>query len=144
MGTKPITPRLAADVIIGSKDGLSIVMIERKYAPFGWALPGGFVDVGETIETAAVREAKEEVQLDVSLVDLLYIYSDPARDFRGHTATAIFVASAEGDPAAADDAKHAQWVRLDALPTPIAFDHTEVIADYVGYLKGQVVKPKTN
>ena len=91
---KPVTPLLAADTIIELTDfhDRPIVLIERANPPFGWAIPGGFVDVGEIVEYAAVREAKEEVCLDISLIALLGIYSDPSRDNRGHTVTAVYVA----------------------------------------------------
>jgi 8-oxo-dGTP diphosphatase len=129
---KPITPLLAADSIIELTDvpGRPIVLIERANPPFGWAIPGGFVDVGEIVEHAAIREAKEEVSLDVRLIALLGIYSDPRRDHRGHTVTAVYVAEAAGLPVAADDAKNCQIFSLDALPEPLAFDHAQVLADY--------------
>jgi 8-oxo-dGTP diphosphatase len=129
---KPVTPLLAADAIIELTDypGRPIVLIERANPPYGWAIPGGFVDVGEIVEQAAVREAKEEVSLDVRLIALLGIYSDPSRDDRGHTVTAVYVAEAAGTPKAADDAKNYQIFSLDALPEPLAFDHAKVLADY--------------
>jgi len=132
---KPVTPLLAADAIIELTDvpGRPIVLIERANPPFGWAIPGGFVDVGEIVEYAAVREAKEEVCLDISLIALLGIYSDPSRDNRGHTVTAVYVAEASGTPKAADDAKNCQFFNLDALPEPLAFDHAQVLADYKMY-----------
>ena len=100
--TKPITPLLAADAIIELADypGRPIVLIERLNPPFGWAIPGGFVDVGETLEQAAVREAKEETGLEVKLKTLLGIYSNPQRDPRGHTVTAVYIAEADGTPIA--------------------------------------------
>ncbi len=132
---KPVTPLLAADAIIELTDvpGRPIVLIERANPPFGWAIPGGFVDVGEIVEYAAVREAKEEVCLDISLIALLGIYSDPSRDNRGHTVTAVYVAEASGTPKAADDAKNCRFFNLDALPEPLAFDHAQVLADYKKY-----------
>ena len=131
----PVTPLLAADAIIELTDapGRPIVLIERANPPFGWAIPGGFVDVGEIVEHAAVREAKEEVSLDISLIALLGIYSDPSRDNRGHTVTAVYVAEASGMPKAADDAKNCRCFSLDALPEPLAFDHAQVLADYKMY-----------
>ena len=129
---RPVTPLLAADAIIEmiDKPGRPIVLIERKNPPFGWAIPGGFVDVGERLEIAAIREAKEEVCLDVSLKALLGMYSDPARDNRGHTVTAVYVAEAQGDPQAADDAKNLALFDLECLPDNLAFDHAQVLEDY--------------
>ncbi len=138
---KPITPLLAADAIIELTDlpGRPIVLIERANPPFGWAIPGGFVDVGEIVEQAAAREAQEEVGLDVRLIALLGIYSDPSRDLRGHTVTAVYVAEAAGTPVAADDAKNCRVFNLDALPEPLAFDHAQVLADYKRFREtGQV------
>jgi 8-oxo-dGTP diphosphatase len=138
---KPVTPLLAADAIIELADlpGRPIVLIERAYPPLGWAIPGGFVDVGETVEQAARREAKEETGLDVRLIALLGIYSDPARDPRGHTVTPVYVAEASGLPVAGDDAKNCQIFLLDELPGLLAFDHAKVLADYRRYREfGQV------
>ncbi len=130
--SRPVTPALAADTIIELIDypGRPIVLIERANPPYGWAIPGGFVDVGERVEYAAIREAQEEVGLDVQLIALLGIYSDPNRDHRGHTVTACYVAEATGTPIAADDAKNCQLFKLDELPEPLAFDHAEVLAHY--------------
>ena len=140
---KPITPLLAADAIIELADlpGRPIVLIERANPPYGWAIPGGFVDVGEIVEHAAVREAREEVGLDVNVTALLGIYSDPARDTRGHTVTAVYVAEASGTPVAADDAKNCQIFSLDALPEPLAFDHAQVLADYQKFRETGQVTP---
>jgi len=137
----PVTPLLAADAIIELIDlpGRPIVLIERANPPFGWAIPGGFVDVGEMVEQAAVREAKEEVCLDVRLIALLGIYSDPVRDKRGHTVTAVYAAEASGIPRAADDAKSCRIFSLEQLPSPLAFDHAQVLADYKKFREtGQV------
>ncbi len=129
---RPETPLIAADTIIELLDqpGRPIVLIERKNPPYGWAIPGGFVDVGERLEMAAIREAKEEVCLDVSLKALLGMYSDPKRDDRGHTVTAVYVAEAKGVPEAADDAKNLAVFDLDKLPQDLAFDHAQVLDDY--------------
>ncbi len=134
---RPTTPLLAADVIIELTDrpGRPYVLIERKNPPHGWAIPGGFVDVGETVEHAAVREAKEETGLAVRLKALLGLYSDPRRDPRGHTVTAVYVGEAEGEPMAADDAKNIMIVNPRKLPSGLAFDHHKVLADYMNFLK---------
>ncbi|MFV1997239.1 MAG: NUDIX domain-containing protein [Acidiferrobacterales bacterium] len=130
--TRPETPALAADAIIELTDqpDRPIVLIKRKNPPHGWAIPGGFVDIGETIEHAARREALEETGLTIRLRELLGVYSDPARDARGHTATAVYIADAEGEPVAADDAERVGVFSLDALPSPLAFDHAAVLEDY--------------
>lgn len=132
---RPTTPLLAADVIIEMTDrpGTPVVLIERRYPPPGWAIPGGFVDVGEALEQAAIREAREETSLDVRLVALLGCYSDPARDPRGHTVSAVFIGRAKGTPAAQDDARHLELFALDALPEPLAFDHAIILSDYRFY-----------
>ncbi len=129
------TPHLSADIIIELLDhpGRPIVLIERLNPPPGWAIPGGFVDRGESVERAAVREAAEETGLDVRLKVLLGLYSAPDRDPRFHTATAVFVAEAHGEPKAADDAKNLNIFPVDALPAGLAFDHDRVLADYLFY-----------
>jgi len=108
----------------------NIVLIERKNPPFGWALPGGFVDYGESLEVAAVREAEEETCLKVRLLYQLGAYSDPTRDPRFHTISVVFVASATGTPRAADDAKNVGIFSRDSLPENLAFDHGEILQDY--------------
>lgn len=140
---KPITPLLAADVIIELTDfpNRPIVLIERANPPYGWAIPGGFVDLGEIVELAAVREALEEVRLNVRLIALLGIYSDPSRDSRGHTVTAVYVGEASGKPVAADDAKNCRLFSLDELPESLAFDHAQVLADYKKYRETGQVAP---
>lgn len=137
---RPTTPLLTVDIIIEMSDHQDklIVLIERKFPPYGWALPGGFVDVGETLERAAEREALEETSLHVRLKTLLGMYSDPQRDSRGHTVSAVYVASASGEPKAMDDAKNVGLYSLGNLPA-LAFDHEKILDDYRRYrLTGDV------
>jgi len=122
-------PFPTVDIIIELKEG--IVLIERKNPPFGWALPGGFVDYGESLEEAAVREALEETSLMVSGLRLLGCYSDPARDPRQHNISTVFVATAEGTPSAADDAANLAIFTLDSLPQQLCFDHRKILDDYL-------------
>ena len=121
-------PIPTADVIIELDDG--IVLIRRKNPPHGWALPGGFVDYGESVEGAAIREAKEETSLNVKIAHLLGVYSEPNRDPRFHTISVVFVASGSGKPRAADDAEEIGVFSKDALPDDMAFDHARILEDY--------------
>ena len=132
---RPVTPLLAADIIIELTDrpGRPIVLIERRHPPPGWAIPGGFVDVGESIEQAAVREAREETALEVSLTVLLGVYSDPQRDARGHTASVVYVAVARGTPRAQDDAVSVGVFNPENPPANLAFDHHRILADYLAF-----------
>lgn len=125
------TPLLTVDVIILHEGG--IVLIERKNRPSGWALPGGFVDVGESVEHAAVREAKEETSLDVRLIEQFHVYSRPDRDPRFHTVSVVFVGEGTGALKGMDDARRAHVYTNDTLPGAIAFDHREIIEDYFLY-----------
>ena len=128
----PATPLLTVDIIIELTDrpDRPIVLIERRNPPPGWAIPGGFVDVGETAEAAAIREAGEETGLAVRLRTLLGVYSDPTRDARMHTASAVYVAEAQGTPHAQDDARALAIFSPERLPQPLAFDHQRILADY--------------
>jgi 8-oxo-dGTP diphosphatase len=130
MSGRPVTPLLTVDVIVPIGDG--VVLIERKNPPHGWALPGGFVDAGESLAHAARREAREEISLDVELTEQFFAYSDPRRDPRGPTVSVVFVGRvpAGAEPRAADDAKAVRVHRLDALP-PLAFDHRQILDDYL-------------
>lgn len=130
------TPYLTVDGIIELYDNSEtlqgIVLIERKNPPHGWAIPGGFVDIGETVESAVIREMKEETSLDVSIEKLLGVYSDPARDPRFHTASVVFVCKASGIPKAEDDAKAVHVIPLDELSgLELVFDHKKIIEDYL-------------
>jgi len=146
--TRPETPALTVDIIIEMHDlsNRPVVLIERKYPPHGWAIPGGFVDVGETVSTAAVREAMEETCLKVTLDVLLGCYSDPARDDRGHTVSLVYVAHASGEPRAADDAANVMLLdpcdATELAKVQLAFDHERILADYCHYRQtGQIDLP---
>lgn len=107
------------------------MLIKRKNPPYGWALPGGFVDVGETLEEAAVREALEETSLKVALLCQMHAYSDPARDARSHNLSVVFAATASGVPVARDDAKEAGvFTEEEILEMELAFDHYRILTDY--------------
>lgn len=129
------TPHVATDGIIEIYHDAhfqGIVLIERKNEPHGLALPGGFVDVGEKVEDACVREMKEETTLDVAVVRLLGVYSDPKRDSRFHTVSCVYVCQASGKPQGADDAKTAKIYKLEDIPLEsLVFDHAQIIRDYV-------------
>lgn len=140
--SKPVTPLVAADLIIRLEDAPGqIVLIERLNPPYGWALPGGFVDCGESVEMAAIREAAEEVGLYVELECLLGCYSDPERDSRGHTVSLVYVARASGHPQAADDAKSVRLVDPRSPGVELAFDHGQILQDYLAWLENGAVAP---
>ncbi len=121
-------PVPTVDIIIELPGG--IVLIDRKNEPHGWALPGGFVDYGESVEEAAVREAREETSLEVELIRQFHVYSDPSRDPRKHTLSVVFIARASGKPRPADDAKGLGVFPRESLPSPLCFDHEEILEDY--------------
>jgi ADP-ribose pyrophosphatase YjhB (NUDIX family) len=137
MEKKYQNPVPTVDIIIEINGG--IVLIERVNPPYGWALPGGFVDYGESLEDAAVREAKEETSLDIELTEQFHTYSDPSRDPRQHTITTVFIAKASGVPKAQDDAKTIGIFRKDDIPQQLAFDHAKIISDYFCH-KGRHLK----
>jgi 8-oxo-dGTP diphosphatase len=110
-----------------------IVLIERLNIPYGWALPGGFVDYGESVESAAVREAKEETDLSVTLIEQLHVYSNPKRDERQHTLSIVFIATATGEATAQDDAKSLAITNPWAVPKKLCFDHSQILQDYWQY-----------
>ncbi|MBN2408920.1 MAG: NUDIX hydrolase [Candidatus Aminicenantes bacterium] len=131
--TEHKNPFPTVDVIIETKrkDGRTgIVLVERKYPPSGWALPGGFVEYGESLEEAAVREAREETSLDIQLVEQFHTYSEPGRDPRFHTITTVYIAVAQGQPRAQDDARNVGIFTEEDRPRPLAFDHERILADY--------------
>jgi 8-oxo-dGTP diphosphatase len=122
---------LTVDVVIECGQARDIVLVRRKNPPFGWALPGGFVDMGETVEEAARREAYEETHLRVDLVRQFHVYSDPSRDPRGHTVSVVFIGRAEGVPQGGDDAAEARAFPRGAIPGELAFDHGQILEDYL-------------
>jgi ADP-ribose pyrophosphatase YjhB (NUDIX family) len=122
------SPKLTVDIIINIEG--KIILIKRKNPPYGWALPGGFVDYGETVEHAAIREAKEETSLDLKNLKQFHVYSEPNRDPRGHNISVVFTADGIGEPKAADDAKEIGLFCQNDLPDEIAFDHKKILFDY--------------
>jgi ADP-ribose pyrophosphatase YjhB (NUDIX family) len=138
--TWPRKPFPTVDIVIeiDLEDGRQgIVLIERKNPPYGWALPGGFVDYGESLEQAAIREAKEETSLDIELLEQLHTYSEPGRDPRFHTITTVYIARAKGRPQARDDAKNTGVFTAADRPRPLAFDHDGILEDYLRWKRGQ-------
>jgi 8-oxo-dGTP diphosphatase len=125
-------PLPTVDIIIETGGG--IVLVARKNPPYGWAIPGGFVDYGESLEAAAAREALEETGLVVRLQGQFHTYSDPHRDPRHHTISTVFIAAAEGEPRGGDDAKEARIFTEDQIP-PLVFDHDKIIDDYLRFKK---------
>jgi len=121
-------PIPTVDIIIEISD--DIVLIKRKNPPYGWAIPGGFIDYGESAEDAARREAEEETGLDIEDLRQFHTYSDPNRDPRHHTISVVFTAKAKGKPQARDDAAGIGIFTKDTLPEPLAFDHAHILQDY--------------
>ncbi|MFZ8787074.1 NUDIX domain-containing protein [Thermocrinis sp.] len=132
---EPKTPYLAVDGVVRLWEGerfKGIVLIERRYEPLGYALPGGFVEVGETVEKAVLREVKEETGLDAQIVKLLGVYSEPNRDPRFHVVSVVFVLDAYGEPKGGDDAKKAVVFPIEDLPfDKIVFDHAKILKDFL-------------
>ena len=127
---RPVTPLITVDAIIEMEDG-RIVLVERKYPPPGWALPGGFVDPGESLAQAVRREALEETDLRVSVVELFHVYSTPWRDPRGDTVSAVYHCRAQGAPQGGDDAASARAFPFENLPRELAFDHGKIIQQFI-------------
>ncbi|GAH85008.1 unnamed protein product, partial [marine sediment metagenome] len=121
-------PVPSVDVIVEREGG--VVLIKRKNPPYGWALPGGFVEYRESLEEAARRETKEETNLQVKELRQFHTYSDPARDPRFHTITTVFIGKGEGEPMAADDAQELKILKRNTLPSNMAFDHKQILEDY--------------
>jgi 8-oxo-dGTP diphosphatase len=138
----PQTPLLTVDIVILHQN--QIVLIRRKNPPYQnhYAIPGGFVEIGETVEEAAVREAKEETGLDVTLIKLLGVYSDPKRDPRGHTVSIVYLAKGEGRLEAATDAKDVALFPPSKLPENLAFDHNKILQDAIKEIKIMEKQPK--
>jgi len=133
------TPYVTVDGIIKvfdeNENFKGIVLIERKNPPHGLALPGGFVDIGESVENALIREMKEETNLDVQIVRLFNVYSDPKRDPRFHTVSIVFVCKAYGTPTGKDDAKEAKIYKLEEIPfNRLVFDHEKILRDFINSL----------
>jgi len=127
-------PLPTVDVVIRCGEG--VVLVRRRNPPLGWALPGGFVEAGESLEQAACREAREETGLRITLQEQFFTYADPARDPRHHTLTTVYLATAVGEPQGGDDAAEARAWPWDALPHPLCFDHGRILADVRRYAEG--------
>ena len=125
------SPRLTVDMIVRMIDNPnSVLLIERKNPPYGWAIPGGFVEIGETLEEAVEREIREETSLTVDKVKQFHAYSDPSRDPRGHTVSVVFTGEGIGVPEAMSDAENIRIFSIEELPRQLAFDHSQILDDY--------------
>lgn len=138
-------PAPTVDIIIELRDRphRPIVLIERHNEPYGWAIPGGFVDYGESVETTARREAQEETQLSVTLIEQFHVYSAPDRDPRKHTLSVVFLAYAIGTPVADDDAKNIAVFNPWEVPNDLCFDHDRILQDYWQY-RHYGIRPRLN
>lgn len=125
-------PTPTVDCIV-ELQGDRIVLVRRKNEPIGWALPGGFVDEGEPLHAAAIREVREETGLEVDLTEQFFTYSDPARDPRKHTISTVYIGWAEGTPRGSDDAAEAKAFHLDSIPQDLVFDHSTIVSDFIAY-----------
>ncbi len=133
-------PIPTVDIIIKKDEG--IVLVNRKNPPYGWALPGGFVDYGESLEDAAIREAKEETNLDINTLKQFHTYSDPKRDPRCHTVSTVFIGKGEGELKASDDAKEVRIFKKEEIPSGLAFDHKRILEDYFKYAQNRPLSGK--
>ena len=145
MAWTPKTPYLTTDGIVEIYDDaeqfLGIVLIQRKNTPLGLALPGGFVDIGESVEDAVIREMKEEISLDVEIQELFGVYSDPTRDKRFHTVSVVYLCKAYGTPLGADDAKEAMLIKVEDLDLEkLVFDHSDILRDYLKKYHSALIK----
>ena len=131
---RPVTPLITVDAIIQLPNE-NIVLVKRKYPPSGWAIPGGFVDPGESLAEAVRREAREETSLDIEVVSIFHVYSKPWRDPRGDTVSVVYYATAEGCPEGGDDAEKAVAFAPDDLPDVLAFDHRKIIQQFLLWKK---------
>ena len=131
---RPVTPLITVDAIIELTDG-KLVLVKRRYPPSGWAIPGGFVDPGESLAEAVRREAREETSLDIEVVSIFHVYSKPWRDPRGDTVSVVYYCRADGCPEGGDDAAEAVAYAPDDLPDSIAFDHRKIIQQFLQWKK---------
>jgi 8-oxo-dGTP diphosphatase len=131
--TSQQNPVPTVDIVIQCAGG--VVLVKRKYPPLGWALPGGFVEEGESLESAGIREALEETGLHICLTEQFFTYADPGRDPRRHTITTVYLAGANGTPEGGDDAASARVWPWRRVPRPLCFDHERILRDVERYLE---------